>query len=412
MFLTKLATKNLWRHRNRTLITAIIIAFAVFFYILMDSFIGGMVEMSYDGVIDYEAGHLQIVKGEYWDEEEELPLENLLTVDKELMSVVEGLEGYQASSAELNFFAQLNNGINELPVIGKGVIPEKLLQVFKLEGQFVEGEMFSTGEYRAVMGKRLADLLKLEIGDYITLLVRDKNETFNTIDVEISGLVHTANLNVNNNFVYLPLDLTQQAHNVGDQVSKLIVRLNDQSLAMDVVGQLEKNLKKNNSNITVIPWEELEAISFGEMAEIENQLVLSIILLIAAIAIINTVILSALERMKEIGMMKALGLQTREVVYTFVLESTGVGLLGGLIGLLLGIAGVWLFTKFGVNWEAIMGIDMSTFGMPVMGKTYGIWNPGAFLFVFAFAVLVSLLSSILPAYWAASKDPVESIYHH
>lgn len=412
MFLTKMATKNLWRHRNRTLITAVIIAFAVFFYILMDSFIGGMVEMSYDGVIDYEAGHLQIVKEEYWDEEEELPLEDLLTVDKELMSVVEGLEGYQASSAELNFSAQLNNGINELPVIGKGVIPEKLLEVFKLEGQFVEGEMFSTGEYRAVMGKRLADLLKLEIGDYITLLVRDKNETFNTIDVEISGLVHTANLNVNNNFVYLPLDLTQQAHNLGDQVSKVIVRLNDQSLAVDLVDQLEKNLKKNDSNITVIPWEELEAISFGEMAEVENQLVLAIILLIAAIAIINTVILSALERMKEIGMMKALGLQTREVVYTFVLESTGIGILGGLIGLVLGIVGVWLFTRFGVNWEAIMGIDMSTFGMPVIGKTYGIWNPGAFLFVFAFAVLVSLLSSILPAYWAASKDPIESIYHH
>lgn len=55
------------------------------------------------------------------------------------------------------------------------------------------------------MGKRLADLLKLEIGDYITLLVR---ETFNTIDVEISGLVHAANINVNNNFVYLPFDLT------------------------------------------------------------------------------------------------------------------------------------------------------------------------------------------------------------
>ncbi|MTI59951.1 MAG: FtsX-like permease family protein [Firmicutes bacterium] len=97
-------------------------------------------------------------------------------------------------------------------------------------------------------------------------------------------------------------------------MSKVIVRLNDQSLAMDVVSQLEKKLNKNNSNITVIPWEELEAISFGELSEIENQLILSIILMFAAIAIINTVILSALERMKEIEMMKALGLQTREVV--------------------------------------------------------------------------------------------------
>lgn len=78
MFLTRLAFKNLIRHKNRTLITAVIIAIAIFFYLIMDSLIGGMTEMSFDTIIDYEAGHLQIADRNYWDEKEELPLENLI----------------------------------------------------------------------------------------------------------------------------------------------------------------------------------------------------------------------------------------------------------------------------------------------------------------------------------------------
>ncbi len=413
MFLTKLAFKNLIRHRNRTVVTAIIIAFAIFIFILMDSMIGGMTEMSYNNIIDYEAGHLQLVNQKYWEAEEELPLENLMVVNQQVMTKTENIQGYQASSPELNFSARLNNGTNELPVIGKGIIPNRLMQVFELQDQFVVGEMFSPGEYKAVMGKRLADLLKLDKGDYITLLVKDKNETFNTIDAEIAGLLHTGNPNINNNIVYLPLDIVQQSLNVDNQVSKVIVRLENKDLALGVANQLENNLKAINDNWSVYSWDELEAVSVAGAKEMGNQMILAIILLIAAIAIINTVILAALERMKEIGMMKAMGLQRKEIIYTFVLESTGIGILGGIVGLILGAFGVWIFTIYGIDFGTIMGsnIEMASFGIPVIGKMYGVWNPESFLLVFSFGVIVSFLSSILPAYWAASKDPVEAIYH-
>lgn len=411
MFLTKLAFKNLVRHRNRTLITALIIALAIFFFILMDSLIGGMTEMSYENIIDYEAGHLQVVNQNYWEEEDELPLENLLTIDERLIGVLKTAAGHQASLAELNFQARLNDGINELPVIGKGINPDKLLEVFELWDKFVEGSIFSSGEHKAVMGKRLADLLKLKRGDYITLLVKDKNETFNTIDIEISGLLHTGNPNVNSNIVYLPLNIAQQALNVDNQVSKVIVRLENKDYAEKTGNQLAENLKTLDNNLKVIPWGELEAVSVAGAKQMGNQMILAIILLIAAIAIINTVILAALERMEEIGMMKAMGLQRKEIIYTFVLESTGIGMLGGLIGLLLGGIAVWIFSIYGIDWGAMIGMDMSAFGMPIIGKMYGVWNLKAFLLVFSFGVFVSLLSSILPAYWAASKDPVKAIYH-
>lgn len=412
LFLTKLAFKNLVRHRNRTIFTSIIIAMAIVIYIFFDSLIGGMTELSYETIIDYESGHLQVMAEGYWEEEDELPLDNLITVDEGLLAEVKNLSGYKASLAELSFSALLSNGIDDLPVIGKGIIPEDFLAVFNLDKQFVEGDIFRQGEYKAVLGKRLAELMDLGIGDYITLLVKDRNNSFNTIDVEIAGLLHTGNPNVNQNIVYLPLELARQALDVEGQASKIIIRLEDKGQAARVAEELELDLKNKNSRLAVYSWEDLEAFSFLGAAEMEKKVILTIILVIAAIAIINTVILAALERMEEIGMMKALGLQNREIVYTFVLESTGIGIIGGIIGIILGLATVWFLSVYGLDFEALYGMDMASFGLPVLGKIYAVWNPIAFIEVFAFGVLVSLLASILPAYWAADKDPVESIYHH
>jgi putative ABC transport system permease protein len=414
VFLTKLALKNLARHRNRTLITASIIAFAVFFYLLLDSLIGGMTEMSYEMIINYEAGHLQVVTEEYWAEEEKLPLKNLMTPGPQLLAAIKDVPGYQGSSAELSFQAMLSNGVNELPVIGRGINPQDFAGVIDLADHFVEGEMFRAdgrgafGVTQAVIGKRLAELLKLQTGDYVTLLVKDKNETFNTIEAEITGLIHTGNPLANQGVVYLPLDVAREALAVGDQASKVLIRLENKNRAPKVANELAEQLRAINPQLAVYSWDQLEAVTVAGAKQMGNQLIMTIILLIAAIAIINTVILAALERMEEIGMMKAMGLQTKEVIYTFVLESTGIGILGGICGLLLGLAGVGLFTIVGVDFSAI--IDMTPYGIPVVGKIYGVWNPASFVTVFAFGVIVSLFASILPAYWAADKDPVKAIY--
>ncbi|NLA58565.1 MAG: ABC transporter permease [Firmicutes bacterium] len=411
MFLTKLAFKNLVRHRTRTLAVGLIIAFAVFFYIIFDSLMAGMNEMSYEALIDYETGHLQIVSKAYREEEEKLPLDNLISLDLLRGVNLEKLEGYRGSSVELSFQARLNNGINELPVVGRGVVPEELLKVFSLRDKFVEGEMFALGEHRVVMGKRLADLLQVGIGDFVILLVRDKNNTFNTIEAEISGLVHTINPSINNLLVYVPLDIAQEALAVGDGVSKVVVRLERKELAPEAQGQLESELRGLAGDLAVYKWSDVDALSFNEYAATENQVILGIILVVAAIAITNTVILAALERMREIGTMKAMGLDVWEIVYLFVMESTGIGILGGLMGLVMGAVGVWFLVRFGLDFTAMTQMDMTSFGVPVIGRFYGQWNPSAFITVFAFGVGVSLLSSILPGYWAAAKDPIQAIQH-
>mgnify|MGYP006296249751 CR=1 FL=1 len=411
MFLTRLAFKNLIRHKNRTLITAVIIAFAIFFYLIMDSLIGGMTAMSFDTIIDYEAGHLQIADRYYWEEKDELPLENLISEEDELFKIIREHPQHQLDLRELNFSARLNNGINELPIVAKGVKGAELLNIFDLKNSFVEGNIFAENSYQAVMGKRLADLMKLKKGDYFTLLVKDKYETFNTIDLELVGLLHTINPNLNSNYVYLPLAIAQNSLNVNNSISNLIIELNDKNTAEETAVQLENSLNQEYPTLRGYSWQQLDAVTVASAKQAGIQLVMVIILLIAAIAIINTVILAALERMEEIGMMLSLGLKKSEIIYIFIIESTGIGILGGIIGLILGFFGVLAMTRIGINFDLITGIELSKFGVPIIGEMYGSWNPKSFILVFAYGIIVSFLASILPAYWAAAKDPVEALHY-
>ena len=147
-----------------------------------------------------------------------------------------------------------------------------------------------------------------------------------------------------------------------------------------------------------------------EASQIENIIILGIIILIAAVGIINTTILSAIERTEEIGMMKALGLKEGEIILAFMIEALGIGVIGSLIGCFLGGVSVAFFNRFGIALSAF-GMGEIDIGIPIIDKIYGGWNPGAFLFIALFGVVVAVFASILPSRWAAGKDPVKAIYH-
>ncbi|MFO7816042.1 MAG: FtsX-like permease family protein [Halanaerobiales bacterium] len=410
MFLIRLSLKNLLRHKRRTIITAAIIAWAIFFYITFDSFLLGMNDMVFQNIIDFEYGHIQVADTSYWEDKDELPLENMIVNDKETNDKLIKIEGYEAHAPQLNFQVRLNDGVNETPVMGKGISPSETLKVLDYEDYIVEGEMFQAGEYKTVIGKKLAEVMKLNLGETVTLLTRTESDTFNTIDAEIGGIINTPNPNINQNVVLLPLGVVQDTLNVENKVTHYIIRLDNQNFKPGIVSDFGSELKESNSNLNVYSWRNLDEVSITKSKQAGNTFILLIVLTIAAIGIINIVILAALERMEEIGMMKAMGLTEREIVFTFVAESTGIGIIGGILGCILGAISVFFFSRYGLDFSAFVDIDMSTFGVPIISKIYGVWNPVTFIYMFFFAVFGSMFASILPARWAAKKDPVQAIY--
>ncbi|MFW6266610.1 MAG: ABC transporter permease [Halanaerobiales bacterium] len=412
MFLLKLSFRNLTRHRKRTLLTAAVIALAVFFYIFFDSMMLGMREESFQSIIDFESAHLQVAHEEYWEKREKKPLEDLLKYDQKLIDDINSREEIKAFSPHLKFSARLNNGRDELPVRVRAVETEREKEVYSVENYFIKGEFFQAGEKGAVIGQELAELMSLKQGDYFTLLARTKEGTYNTIELEIKGLFQTPNPNLNSNTVFVPLDVAQKSLNVEDSLTQVAIKLNNREKAPKVAEELNNRFSKG---IGAYTWRDSASalISLTRMQAIENKIILSIILIIAAVGIINTVILAGIERVEEIGMMKAMGMKRWEIVSSFVLESTGIGIIGGGIGCLAAYIAVALFHRYGIDFFNMFGMgEMPTFGFPIIGRIYGVWNPTAFIFMFLFAVLVTTVVSLFPALWAAGKDVVKAIHHH
>ncbi len=411
MFLIRLALKNLKRHKKRTLITAMIISFAVFFYLFLDSMMIGMRNKSFENIMNFESGHIQIADEDYWNNREEFPLNNLIVEDNnQIIEEAEKIEGFKGISPQLKFTARLNNGIDELPIPVRAIIPDKENKVFDTKDYIVKGDYFKEDESGAVIGKELADLMELELGDYFTLVFKTKEETFNTLELEISALINTPNPNINSNRIFIPLSIAQDALNVENSISQYAIRLGNNNIEEEI----NKLNKSFNKGIKAYSWRESASsmINLSRAQKAESQIILGIILLIAVLGIVNTIILAGIERLEEIGMMKALGMSEKEIILTFIYESTGIGIIGSFIGMVFGFISIGLFTKYGIDFFRFLGEnDLSTFGMPMSGRIYGEWNKNSFIFIFFFVTIISSIISIFPAIWAAKKDVVKAIHH-
>ena len=131
------------------------------------------------------------------------------------------------------------------------------------------------------------------------------------------------------------------------------------------------------------------------------------ILVIAVVGVVNTILLGAMERVREIGMMKAMGMTTREIVLLFMLEATGIGVLGSITGCLIGIAGNAYLVSHGINiLESYKGLDI---GYPIAGVIRGAWNWPMVAEAFLLGIVVSWVASYIPARRVAAQDPIVSL---
>jgi len=143
MFSFKLGLKNLTRQKRRNALTILVIAFAFFSYLLMDSLMNGMEEMSFENIKNYDTGNIQVTYPEYWEDREELPLENLIYLNRDMEESIKNTDGLLGVSPELRFKANLNNGIDEVAVLGLGISIEQYNQVFATQYYVVEGAIFA-----------------------------------------------------------------------------------------------------------------------------------------------------------------------------------------------------------------------------------------------------------------------------
>ena len=413
VYLMRIALRNLLRRRKRTLLIAGILMLAVLVFLFLESFMMGIFDLSFDNMIDFETPHITVGRAEYFaeiEEEEEISLEETFVPEPELLDQVQELQGFSALTEVLDFNADFIAGRYDYPVLVRAIELDSFVGVFKNQEYLVEGEFIEPGDEGVVIGSQLARFFDLEVGDFYTLRFQDKAGSFNTLQGEVRGIVTVPHPEMNMSTVFVSRSQAAAALGLEEgQISQLMVRMAGRDQAREQAEFLQGQL----TGTGFVMRSYRDASDFLTALEIfgyvEIYFILVLFLMVGAIGIISALVLAALERVEEIGMMKALGLKRSQIVRVFLLEAAGIGMLGGAAGLILGAISVGLLANLGINLDLIM--EPEALGLPMAGQLYGSWNLSSFLLIFVFVVILAVVASVVPAYWAASKNPADAIHH-
>lgn len=392
---------------------AVILATAVISFLLLDSLMIGMMDLSFGNVIDFETPHIEIAQKEFFaeiDEDEEPPLEQAFIPERSMLDELREVEGFRALTSVIDFSATFISGRYDFPVLVRVIDEESFKDVFRHHEHLEKGEFISTGDSGVVIGKDLAEFFNLDIGDYYTLRFRDKDNYFSTIEGEIRGIISTPHPEVNQRTVLIARDQAVERLAVEENsVTQLMLRMDNRDLALDKTDLLAASFADTDFEVRSYRDASEMLVAIEAWGYLETYFILALILLVGAIGIINAIVLSALERVGEIGMMKAMGLKEKEIVKIFIIEAGGIGVIGALLGCLVGGILNAIFVQYGIALEGLW--DAEALGLPLTGRLYGSWSLSSFIFIFIFVIIITVIASIIPSYWAARKDPADAIHH-
>ncbi len=407
--LLKIALRNTARHRRRTLITAIVMTVGIASFILFDSVMTGMDRMTIDNMEGYSVSSLKIRNPKYVENIEANPIDKGLPNPELVLNHLKS-KGIPAT-ARLRFVASISNYEDQLPLIADAVDPDTDRRVFAIYESITKGEWLSGGK-TIVIGSSLADEMELDVGDFVVVSARTVHDTTNADEYKIVGLVTTPSVEINRAGLFMALPDAWELLDAQGLVTEVDASLpRSPSLAAALVQGDTKAaaLRDELPGLRVDPISYLakDYLALRNFKAKNTYVVIFIVLLIAAVGIVNTILMSVYSRIREIGVLRAYGMTRREISRLFLLEGLIIGFIGSTAGLVLGCLANLPMTLYGIDltpFASVMG------SLPITGVLRGEWNFATLVFGFAFGLVVSLISAQIPARKAAKFEPTEALH--
>ncbi len=402
----KLAWRNIWRNKRRTLITVASIFFAVLFSIFMNSFQKGAWVRMLDNVVNYYYGYAQIHQKGYWEEK---TINNVLELNDELWQLPTQIDGLEQIIPRLETFALLSSGEHTSGMMIVGTNPNAEDRLTKLKSRLTEGTYFNQRDKVLLIAEGVKDLLKVSLGDTLIILTQGYHGVNAAGKYSIKGIVHFASPDLNKRMVYLPLEETQDLLGAPSMATSLALRLNDRDDLEDVIEQLQTQLDADKYEI--MDWQSMlpDLVEAQKTDAAGNYIFLLVLYLIISFGIFGTILMMVKEREHEFGILLSIGMSRGLLAFSTWVEILLMALLGVILGML---AALPLVHYFKVN-----PIDFSEYGE--MAESYEKWGfdpifptvMDASLF-YSQAIIMAIITSLLAlfAIWKIYKlKPVEAM---
>ncbi len=397
-----LAYRNLWRNHRRTIIMLAAITLGVWAMIIMIAMMRGMVEdMLRDG-IETLPGHVQAHHPDYLDDPS---ISNLIALsDTELTATLEQA-GVAVWASRVKVPAVVTSERESRGVTLLGIDPARergltFVDMDKVEGRFLDG----VDDSGIVIGRKLADTLETGLGKRIVIMSQNPDNEIADRGFRVVGLFDANMDAIEEGFVFIGKQTAQTLLDVPDRVTEVFALGDDYR---DVDALLAQMSVLQDSDILVQPWQQVDTY-LGAMLDMMDGFVLVwivVIFLALSFGLVNTLVMAVFERIREIGLMLALGMKPSSILGQIILES----LLLLAIGLCIGNVLAWATIQ-----ALAGGIDVSAVaeGMQMMGVSSTLYPKLMLADIVLTNVVVLVLgffASLSPAWRASRYEPVEAI---
>ncbi|HNX82574.1 MAG TPA: FtsX-like permease family protein [Candidatus Omnitrophota bacterium] len=420
MITLKIAVRNIFRHRTRTIITLSTIVFGCVALIFAGGFFEDIFDQMRESYIQAHTGHIQIFHKGFSEKGVIEPYKYLIKNPDEVSDIVRTLKGVKFVTPRLTFSGLLSTGENTISFMGMGVDPafEKayplksndLRQTTKsltLGGVLVVSgkNLDPKDEFEVMLGKGLAASMGSRVGDGLVLLTNTTSGSVNALDVSVKGIFYTSSKAFDDIFIRLPIKTAQKLLYT-DSVQSVVVMLDKTKHTAEVKRELENIFRAKKMDLEVKAWNEISDF-YSKTVVLFNRLFLIIkivIIVVVILSIFNTMNMAVLERVSEIGTIMAMGAKRKNVLKLFMYEGIALGVIGGAIGVVLGALVTYCISVIGIPMPPPPGATMSFLSTPKV-------VPSMLLFSFVLSVVTALISSLYPAYTASRLEIAEALRH-
>jgi ABC-type lipoprotein release transport system permease subunit len=402
----RLSWRNIWRHRRRTIIIVAAKGLALSLMMFYDGLMDGFNQAIYGNAIRVLGGNIQVHAAGY---REKIDTNPLLPLPNDTAVVKTALSDPQVVAAARRIttggLATNHEGAFPMTIIGIDPVAEAPISLI---ASHISGGRFLTANDQdsVVIGKGLADVMGLNVGDRFTLVGSDIHKQNRQRTMTVVGIYNIGLPTNEKNTLYISLGEAQSLYGLPGQSTEVDITLKKLGQENGVVAVLAPALP----GYEVESWEK----NYPELTSAVDQKnavlnVFSVIItVIAGIGILNLLLMAVYERTREIGLLGAMGLKPRQIALLFILEGTMIGLVGVVSGIALGLV---LNGGFG-----FVGMDMSSYSSVteymalISGKVYPTLGLGNLVWRSLTIIIIATLAAWIPATEAARREPAEALH--
>jgi len=359
--LSKIAWRNIWRNKRRSLITLASVAFALFFAIIMRSMQLGTYDLAYSSVINATTGYMQWQGEGFWDKQS---LERSFAPDSLTWQQIEQDESVEALLPRLESFALLaSDNSDTKPGFLKGIQAPLESKYFKLDEKLLEGSLPSATNKGVMLASGLAENLKIKLGDTLVIIGQGYHGMSANGKYPVVGIADLKNPIANKSTVYLDLQELQFLTGAYDQLSAAVIVPKDPQRLAELKNQLQSYTDTTATDL--MTWQEMmpELIEAMEADSAGGLAILFILYLVIGFGIFGTILMLTAERKPEYGILLSIGMSRGRMALSTFMETAFLSLLGIVTGSLLALPIAMYYHYNPIELAGDMDAMMEDYGM-------------------------------------------------